>query len=134
MLDISKTCSVHLTVLFNFKLTTIIFMQYRRDYTAGATYFFTVVMFRRLSLLGSRQRKGEQAIWQRRFWEHRIRTECDFNNHIDYIHYNPVKHGLVMRPVDWQYSSIHRYIQQGILTPDWGVSCIVNIPDATGYE
>jgi putative transposase len=180
-------------------------MQYRRDYTEGATYFFTAVMFRRLPLLGSReavailreaisaekarrtfqidamvilpdhihaiwtlppddadysirwrnikrtftqkiepvmrptvfgsrQRKGEQAIWQRRFWEHRIRTESDFNHHVDYIHYNPVKHGLVIRPVDWRYSSIHRYIQQGILTPDWGADCVINIPDATGYE
>ncbi len=73
----------------------------------------------RPTVFGSRQRKGEQAIWQRRFWEHRIRTESDFNDHIDYIHYNPVNHGLVMRPVDWQYSSIYRYIQQGILMPDW---------------
>ena len=55
------------------------------------------------AVFGSRQRKGEQAIWQRRFWEQRIRTESDLNHHIDYIHYNPVKHGLLMRPVDWQY-------------------------------
>jgi putative transposase len=88
----------------------------------------------RPTVFGSRQRKGVQAIWQRRFWEHSIHTECDFNHHIDYIHYNPVKHGLVMRPVNWQYSSIHRYIQQGILTPDWGADCVINIPDATGYE
>jgi len=84
--------------------------------------------------VGSRQRKGEQAIWQRRFWEHRNRTESDFSHHVDYIHYNPVKHGLVMRPVDWQYNSIHRYIQQGILTPDWGADCVINIPDTIGYE
>lgn len=90
--------------------------------------------FKRPAVFGSRQRKGEQAIWQRRFWEHRIRTECDFNNHINYIHYNPVKHGLAMRPVDWQYSSIHRYIQQGILTPDWGAASVIAIPDTTGYE
>ena len=67
-------------------------------------------------------------------WEHRIRDERDFNRHVNYIHYNPVKHGLVMRPVDWQYSGIHRYIQQGILTCDWGADCIVDFPDATGYE
>jgi len=88
----------------------------------------------RPTVFGSRQRKGEQAMWQRRFWEHRIRTESDFSHHVDYIHYNPVKHGLVTRPVDWQYSSIHRYIQQGILTADWGADCANNIPDTTGYE
>jgi putative transposase len=48
----------------------------------------------------SRQRKGEQAIWQRRFWEHQIRNEADFSQHIDYIHYNPVKHGLGDAPRD----------------------------------
>ena len=140
-------------------------MNYRRDYTFGATYFFTVVTFSRRKIFddpeavarlraafsgemtrrpfyidaivimpdhlhtiwtlpeedrdysirwrnikrslttttlseqrpvvfGSRKRKQEQAIWQRRFWEHRIRDENDFNNHVDYIHYNPVKHGV----------------------------------------
>ena len=88
----------------------------------------------RPTVFGSRQRKGEQAIWQRRFWEHRLRSERDFNHHIDYIHYNPVKHGLVVRPVDWEYSSIHQYIQRGIFTSDWGVGCLIDIPDTTGYE
>ena len=179
-------------------------MQYRRDYTAGATYFFTVVIFRRIPLLGtpeavtilreavraerqrrpfhidamvilpdhihaiwtlspddadysirwrnikraftaripdpqrpavlgSRERQGEQAIWQRRFWEHRIRDETDFAHHVNYIHYNPVKHGLVNRPVDWPYSSIHRAIRQGMIPPDWG-SHPVEFPDTVGHE
>lgn len=157
-------------------------MQYRRDYTKGATYFFTVVTFcrsrflnteeaiaglrsafkeemarrpfvidaivilpdhlhsiwtlpkedadfsirwrniklsftqqvavsERPAVFASRRHKSEQAIWQRRFWEHRIRDENDFNRHVDY---NPVKHGCVTRPVDWKYSNIHRYIRQGI--------------------
>lgn len=68
----------------------------------------------------SRQTKGERGIWQRRFWEHTIRDERDLNKHIDYIHYNPVKHGHCTAPADWPYSSIHRYIHQGLLTPDWG--------------
>ena len=177
-------------------------MQYRRDDTEGATYFFTVVVFRREPLLadpekvdilreavhterqrrpfhieamvvlpdhlhalwtlppddadysirwrnikraftaripddqrpavfGSRQRQGEQAIWQRRFWEHRIRDETDFAHHVNYIHYNPVKHGLVNRPVDWPYSSIHRAIRQGIMPADWGGDSI-DIPDSIG--
>ena len=179
-------------------------MHYRRDYTQGATYFFTVVTFGRRKLFnqhetvarlrlafsneisrrpfhidaivimpdhihtiwtlpledrdysmrwrnikrsftatvqpeqrqivfGSRLRKQEQAIWQRRFWEHRIRDEHDFNQHVDYIHYNPVKHGVAVRPVDWPYSSIHRYIRNGVLDSDWG-SCPVSLSDGVGRE
>jgi putative transposase len=53
----------------------------------------------------SRLRKGERGIWQRRFWEHTLRDESDFSSHVDYIHINPVKHGLVTRVRDWPYSS-----------------------------
>jgi len=67
----------------------------------------------------SRQTKGERGIWQRRFWEHLIRDDYDFERHVDYIHYNPVKHGFVLRPVDWPLSSIHRYIKQHIIDEDW---------------
>ncbi len=63
----------------------------------------------------SRKSKGERGVWQRRFWEHLIRDELDFERHVDYIHYNPVKHGYVTRPVDWQFSSIHRYIKTRLL-------------------
>ena len=59
------------------------------------------------------------SVWQRRFWEHTVRDADDHAHHLDYIHYNPVKHGLVARPVDWPYSSVHRFIRQGILEPDW---------------
>jgi len=71
---------------------------------------------KRPAVSARRRHKKEQAIWQPRFWEHRIRDEMDYGRHIDYTHYNPVKHGYVQRPVDWPYSSIHRYIRQGILT------------------
>lgn len=67
----------------------------------------------------SRQSKGERGIWQRRFWEHCIRDEMDFNQHIDYIHINPLKHGLVKQVSDWQYSSFHRYVKMGILPMNW---------------
>lgn len=178
-------------------------MRYRRDYTAGATYFFTVVVFRRKPLFADpvrvaqlraafqaemarrpfyidamvvmpdhlhaiwtmppgdskysirwrnikrsltwaiepenrptasarRRHKGEQAIWQPRFWEHRLRDDTDDARHIDYIHYNPVKHGYVKRPVDWPHSSIHRYIRQGILSAQWGAS--IELPDGIGHE
>ena len=66
--------------------------------------------------------KGERGIWQRRFYEHLIRDERDYERHVDYIHFNPVKHGHADRPVDWPYSSIHRFIREGLLQSDWGTS------------
>ncbi len=68
----------------------------------------------------SRQKRGEAAIWQRRFWEHTIRDQEDFNRQIEYIHYNPVKHGLVTRVVDWPWSSFHRFAKMGLYSPEWG--------------
>jgi putative transposase len=64
--------------------------------------------------------KRERGIWQRRFWEHAIRDDADLERHVDYIHYNPVKHGLVSRAADWPHSSFHRYVERGILPADWG--------------
>lgn len=68
----------------------------------------------------SRLRKGERGLWQRRYWEHAIADEGDLQQHIDYIHYNPVKHGYVRSASAWPYSSIHRYIKAGDLAADWG--------------
>ncbi|MCL4559307.1 MAG: transposase [Chloroflexi bacterium] len=68
----------------------------------------------------SRQKREEAAIWQRRFWEHTLRDEQDFHRHMDYIHYNPVKHGLVQRVRDWPWSSFHRYVRQEYYDLDWG--------------
>jgi putative transposase len=68
----------------------------------------------------SRVRKGEAAVWQRRFWEHSIRDQEDLNRHIAYIHYNPVKHGLAKRAKDWPWSSFHRYVAAGLIDADWG--------------
>ena len=165
--------------------------HYRRAKTAGATYFFTVVAYRRQAILchphirealrlaimhvretlpftvdawvllpdhlhaiwtlpehdadfskrwslikrhvsqacpqlnreelvnDSQKKRRESTLWQRRFWEHQIRDERDFQTHMDYIHYNPVKHGLVQQAVDWPYSTLHRYIAQGIYPADW---------------
>ena len=67
----------------------------------------------------TRNALGELGIWQRRFWEHTIRDNRDLENHVNYVHYNPVKHGHVDRPVDWKYSSFHRYVLAGTLSPDW---------------
>ena len=82
----------------------------------------------------SRQRKKEKAIWQRRFWEHTIRDELDFQRHVEYIHYNPVKHGLVNAPVDWEYSSFQRFVRAGIYSADWGSGEGVTFPDFVGQE
>jgi putative transposase len=71
------------------------------------------------SINASRLSKGERGIWQRRFWEHRIRDENDLNRHIDYVHINPVKHRHAAKASDWPFSSIHRYIRSGALTTDW---------------
>ncbi|MCX7193890.1 MAG: transposase [Proteobacteria bacterium] len=66
-----------------------------------------------------RNDKGEYALWQRRYWEHTITDEEDFRRHVDYIHFNPVKHGWVNQVADWPYSSFHRYVRQRILPRDW---------------
>lgn len=66
-----------------------------------------------------RHRNGEYALWQRRFWEHTIRNETDFERHVDYAHFNPVKHKLASRTRDWPYSSFHVYVRRGLLPADW---------------
>ena len=165
-------------------------MHYRRDRTAGGTYFFTVVTERRQPLLTlpgnierlresfgrerkrhafeiesivvlpdhlhciwvlpggdsdysgrwarikryfsmgcagvdapasvSRKAKREHNVWQRRFWEHLIRDDADWRRHIDYIHYNPVKHGYAASPWEWPYSSLQRCAEQGWYPQKWG--------------
>ena len=66
-----------------------------------------------------RIKRGERGIWQRRYWEHCIRDEQDYENHMDYLHFNPVKHGWVKKVIDWPYSSFHRYVNQGVYSVDW---------------
>ena len=68
----------------------------------------------------SRQVKRERGIWQRRYWEHQIRDETDLARHVDYIHFNPVKHGWAKRPADWPHSTLHGYIERGMARSDWG--------------
>jgi len=70
-------------------------------------------------LSASRRRHRESSIWQRRFWEHQVRDDDDLRSHLEYIHYNPVKHGLVTRVADWPWSTFHRYVRDGIYTRDW---------------
>ncbi len=72
---------------------------------------------------------GEYLVWQRRFWEHTIRDERDLENHVEYIHYNPVKHGHSARPIDWPHSSFHRFVRDGVLPNDWAVAADLTVPD-----
>jgi REP-associated tyrosine transposase len=68
----------------------------------------------------SRASKGERGIWQRRYWEHAIRDEGDYARHVDYIHFNPVKHGHASRVADWPCSSFHRMVRLEVYPGDWG--------------
>ena len=68
----------------------------------------------------SKVAKREKGIWQRRYWEHTIRDDADLERHIDYIHFNPMKHGHVASVADWPHSSFHRYVERGFLAADWG--------------
>jgi putative transposase len=70
--------------------------------------------------LESRGDKGERVLWQRRYWEHQVRDEEDFRRHVDYIHFNPVKHGWAQRAGEWPHSSFHRFVREGKLDADWG--------------
>ena len=70
----------------------------------------------------SRTKRHETGLWQRRFWEHQIRDDADFARHVDYIHWNSVKHRLVVRAVDWPYSTFHRFAQHGVYSSDWGLA------------
>jgi putative transposase len=63
--------------------------------------------------------KRERGLWQRRYWEHAIRDDTDLERHVDYIHFNPVKHGFVRRVSDWPHSSFKNYVARGSLPLDW---------------
>jgi len=65
-------------------------------------------------------RQRRRTVWQPRFWEHTIRDEQDFTNHLDYIHFNPVKHGQAASPREWPYSSFSRFVKLGWYDADWG--------------
>lgn len=74
------------------------------------------------AISASKLRYRRRGIWQRRFWEHTLRDEQDYSDHFDYLHYNPVKHGLVDRVSKWPYSSFHYWVKQGFYPKNWGSS------------
>ena len=91
---------------------------------------FTRAIPKHEHIRASHKSKRERGIWQRRYWEHLIRDNEDLARHVDYIHYNPVKHGLVQRAVDWPYSSIHRYVRLGWVNEEWGSGDMVEVENS----
>jgi putative transposase len=77
-----------------------------------------------------KEEKG--SIWQKRFWAHLVIDEKDFEDHLNYIHFNPVKHGLVKNAVDWPWSSLHKFVSEGKYALNWGEG--IEIPEAVGRE
>jgi len=75
-----------------------------------------------IKLNNSQITRDEKNIWQHRYWEHLLRDELDFEQHINYVHYNPVKHGYVSKPIDWEYSSFYKYVEENIISSNWGKS------------
>jgi putative transposase len=69
-------------------------------------------------------RKRESGVWQRRYWEHTIRDENDYAAHMDYIHFNPVKHGLAARAADWPFSTFAQCMKLGIYPADWAIQSV----------
>ena len=68
----------------------------------------------------SKQR--ELTLWQARYWEHLIRNGEDYRQHVEYIHYNPVKYGQVRHPWDWPHSSFRQYVREGLYPREWGAT------------
>ena len=75
-----------------------------------------------------RVKRGERGIWQRRYWEHLIKNDADYQAHMDYVHINPLKHGLVRHVQAWQYSTFHRWVRLGVYPENWAAD-IELLPD-----
>jgi len=92
--------------------------DYSKRWRQIKTYFTRALI--KKGVLLDKNARAEYNLWQKRFWEHRVRDDNDLEQHINYIHYNPVKHGLVQVASDWKFSSIHRHIKQAVLPYGWG--------------
>jgi putative transposase len=86
---------------------------------------FSRAMLQGERISSSRSKRRERGLWQRRFWAHLLCDQTDFNNHMDYIHWNPVKHGYVRKVADWPHSSFHRFVEQGVYPMNWGIPVIL---------
>lgn len=84
-----------------------------------------------------KRRDDRRGIWQPKFYEHTVRDEDDYIDHIEYVHYNPVKHGYVKHPIDWHCSSFHEYVRRGWYPRDWcsGSDTVLSRqPDVLPYD
>ena len=82
-------------------------------------YFSKYINVEKISLSESKIKKGEKGVWQRRYWEHTIRNEQDFYRHLDYIHYNPIKHNLVKSSKDYKYTTFEKFVKLGLYEENW---------------
>lgn len=80
------------------------------------------------------RRQRRRGVWQRRFWEHTIRDVRDYERHVDYVHYNPVKHRFAACPHLWPYSSFSRWVKAGVYDADWQCACKGRRPDAISFD
>ncbi len=87
-----------------------------------------------IDVTGSRATRGERGIWQRRFYEHTCRDDADLKRCLDYIHVNPLRHGLVNQVRDWPWSSFHRFVQLGEYPPNWGDASIFYGDEFSNFE
>lgn len=118
---------------FHILLKPLIIENYPKIIHLIKTYFSKNIDIEKIDdykLSASRRNKQEKDVWQRRYWEHTIRDECDLYKHLDYIHFNPVKHGYVKSVKDWRYSSFEKFVKKGNYEINWGCSTdIVHIKD-----
>lgn len=98
---------------FNYSLRI---KEIKRIFTFKYQQIFSM---KQMEISNSRKKKKEGMIWQRRFWEHTIRDSNEYSWYMDYIHWNPVKHGYVDSPDEWEFTSFHRYVSDGIYPPGW---------------
>ena len=96
--------------------------DYSRRWSSIKSFFSIGAVAEDANIPSSRTKKREKGVWQRRFWEHTIRDEVDWRRHMDYIHFNPVKHGWVKSPSTWPYSSFQQCVKEGLYENNWGAS------------
>lgn len=94
--------------------------EYPKIVSSIKHYFSANLDIKAVDLTASKLKKREKGIWHRRYFEHTIISEDDLNKHINYIHYNPVKHGLVLSVKDWEYSTFHKFVNKNMYNLDWG--------------
>ncbi len=104
------------------------------DYSVRWRLIKTAVTKECKSVLESRLPSSECSFWQSRYWERTIRNEEDFRIHFDYIHYNPVKHGLVNAPTDWKFSTFRKQVESGFYDDSWGSGDEMLFPGGIGGE